>query len=89
MAVPAFGLVGNRVSERWGAPGDGVLIDVGLNSHTCRILQRCGGGEVREPWGQIQAGAITSREEQPCHFSNDRFLELRSFARGLDQRHFP
>lgn len=51
MAILAFGLVGNRVSERWGAPGDGVLIDVGLNGFARGVIHRRRGGEVQETLG--------------------------------------
>ena len=51
--TPVLG--GDGVAQRLGAPGDGVLVDVGLDRLAGGVLERLGRGEIGEALGQVDA----------------------------------
>ena len=71
-AIGAPVLGGDGVAEGLGAPGDGVLIDVGGDGVGRGALQRGGRGEIGKALGQVD-GAVA--EGQAGHFADDGFGE--------------
>ena len=76
-ALPQLHLPGNRVAQALGAPGDGVLIDVGRNRFLRRALdlrrRRKIGKALRQVDGAVQHGLTR-------HFADDRLGEVRDPA---------
>ena len=66
------------------APGDGVLVDVGVDGARRRGLDRLGRGEVGEPLRQVDR-AVPMR--QPGHLADDRFGEAGGLAGDPELRH--
>ena len=76
--------VGDRGSERLGAPGDRVLVDVVGDRLASRLLDLLGRGEVGEALRQVD-GAVRDRE--PRHLADHGFGERGGLARRADLRH--
>ena len=70
-------LLGDRLAQRRRAPGDGVLVHVGLDGRAGGVLERLGRREVGEPLGQVDA---VGGHAKPRHEPNDRLLELLGLA---------
>ena len=80
-AVAARELRRDRLAQRPGAPGDGVLVDVGANRGARRLLDRRGRGKIRKALRQID-GAVLLR--QPGHLADDRLGEPLGLVRRSD-----
>ena len=63
--VPA-GVLGDRLAEVAGAPGDGVLVDVGLDRPAGGGLDLGGGGEVGHPLGQVHGAVLGGLDRHPA-----------------------
>lgn len=68
-------LRGNRIAQRLGAPGDGVLNDAGGDGGARGFLQLNGRLKIREALGQVD-GAVAGGE--PGHLADNRFDEAAS-----------
>ena len=71
-AVEALRLGGDGVAQARRAPGDRVLVDVGVNRVDRGLLDEVGGGKVRVALGEVD-GVVDHREAG--HFADDRFAE--------------
>jgi hypothetical protein len=69
---------GDGIAEIFGAPGDGVLIDVRGDGHARRFFDFFRGGEIRKALREIYS-VVFHREAR--HLANYRFGELRGFMR--------
>ena len=83
-AVAARELAGDRLAQRPRAPGDRVLVDVGLDRRAGRVLDDRGRREVGEPLRQVDAAV---QLVQPRHLADDRLGELRRLLRTGELGH--
>ena len=68
---------GDGIAKRFGAPGDGVLIQVRFDGFLRGALHFGGRGKIREALGEIDGVVL---QGQPRHFADHRLGELLSFA---------
>jgi hypothetical protein len=73
VAALALRLGGDRVAEALGAPGDGVLVDVGVQCRGGSVLESCGCPEIGKSLRQID-GVVLAR--LASHVANHRLGEL-------------
>ena len=83
-AVAPAELARDRLAQRPRAPGDGVLVDVGLNRRARRVLHDRRRRKVRKSLRQVHAAVELV---EPRHLADDRLGELRRFLRSRQLRH--
>ena len=83
-AVAPRELARDRLAQRPRAPGDGVLVDVGVDRGAGRVLDRRRRRKVRKPLRQVDAAVELI---EPRHLADDRLGELRGFLRSGELRH--
>ena len=69
-SVSALVFGGDGIAERLGAPGDGVLIDIGVDGLGGSVLEDRGSGKVREALRQVDGPVMHG---QAGHLANDGF----------------
>ncbi len=79
-AIETFHLVGDSLSQSSIAPGDGVLVDVGLDGADSCLLHSGRGGEVGEALRQVESIVFKS---QSRHVTDDRLGQSRYTVCGF------
>ena len=83
-AVAPRELARDRLAQRPRAPGDRVLVDVGVDRRARRLLDRRRRRKIRKSLRQIDAAV---QLVEPRHLADDRLGELRGFLRSGEFRH--